>query len=60
MQEWVRYLDSWVDHEQVPRGLQEGFARELLTDSVEHNEITHYQAHLIMGAFLDSEKRGYT
>ena len=58
MSEWTRYLEAWIEHEQTPVGLQEGFARELLDDSIEHNELTHYQAHLIIGAFLD--ERGYS
>ena len=58
MSEWTRYLDAHIEQEKTPIGLQEGVARELLNDSVEHNEITHYQAHLIMGRFLD--ERGYS
>ena len=56
--EWVRYVENYVADLRTEVGLEEQAAHLLLQNCVETQELSHYQAHLVMGAFLDS--RGFS
>jgi len=58
--EWATFLEDHVASLELPRGLEEGAARDCMQSCVESTEITSYQAFHIMRGFLDNEKRGYS